>query len=258
MPDRGLQRRWRVRRPVRDAGVRTAARSGTDNPAVPSQPSSAPDPVGPPARRRAAFRLDIAALFGFLVVFGLVRARRTEAFDLALTLRVQGRRSPAVGRLMAAVSWPGFPPQSRLIPPALAGALLLQGRRLEAAAQGAAWGTALLSTAVKEVTRRDRPLPPNVRVAVARLGGSSFPSGHVLTYVGVYGFAAHLANGLVGPRGLRAMAIAPFVALVALVGPSRIYQGHHWPTDVLASYLLGLAYLLGLTAVYDRLKRDGR
>jgi undecaprenyl-diphosphatase len=221
-------------------------------------PAAPDDPPGATARRRAAFRLDLAALAGFLVVFGLVRARRTEAFDLALTLRVQGRRSRAFDRLMTAVSWPGFPPQSRLIPPALAAALLLRGRRLEAATQAAAWGTALLSTAVKEVTRRERPLPPEVRVAVARLGGSSFPSGHVLTYVGVYGFAAHLANGLVGPRSVRAALVAPFVGLVALVGPSRIYQGHHWPTDVLASYLLGLAYLLGLTAVYDRWKRDDR
>jgi undecaprenyl-diphosphatase len=216
------------------------------------------DPIGAPARRRAAFRLDVAALLSFLVVFGLVRARRTEAFDLAITLRLQGRQSASFDRLMTAVSWPGFPPQSRLSPPALAAALFLRGRRLEAAAQGAAWGTAVVSTAVKEVTRRERPVPPNVRVVVATLGGSSFPSGHVLTYVGVYGFAAHLANGLVGQRVLRAILLAPSVGLVALIGPSRIYQGHHWPTDVLASYLLGLAYLLGLTAIYDRRKRTGR
>jgi undecaprenyl-diphosphatase len=222
---------------------------------VSDAPSTPADPRGAPARRRAALRLDLLAFCGFLAVFGAVRARRTQAFDLAITLRVQGRQSPAFGGLMRAVSWPGFPPQSRLIPPAIAAALLARGRREEAAFQAAAWGTALLSTAVKEVTQRERPLPPDVKVVVANLGGSSFPSGHVLTYVGVYGFAAHLANTLIASPAARAAIVAPPLGLVALVGPSRIYQGHHWPTDVLASYLLGLAYLLGLTALYDRRKR---
>jgi membrane-associated phospholipid phosphatase len=38
------------------------------------------------------------------------------------------------------------------------------------------------------------------------------------------------------------------------VGPSRIYQGHHWPTDVTASYFLGTSYLVALTALYRRVK----
>jgi len=40
--------------------------------------------------------------------------------------------------------------------------------------------------------------------------------------------------------------------LIVLVGPSRIQQGHHWPTDVSASYLLGLAYVLALAVLYER------
>jgi len=40
----------------------------------------------------------------------------------------------------------------------------------------------------------------------------------------------------------------------ALVGPSRMYLGHHWLTDVTASYLLGTSYVLGLTALYRRVK----
>ena len=38
----------------------------------------------------------------------------------SVALQIQGRRSPAFARLMSAASWPGFPPQSRVIPPALA------------------------------------------------------------------------------------------------------------------------------------------
>ena len=55
--------------------------------------------------------------------------------------------------------------------------------------------------------------------------------------------------------------MAALLALLALVGPSRIYQGHHWPTDVTASYLLGTSYLVGLTALYRWARqrhREGR
>jgi membrane-associated phospholipid phosphatase len=44
---------------------------------------------------------------------------------------------------------------------------------------------------------------------------------------------------------------------VALVGPSRVYQGHHWFSDVSASYLLGLSYLIGLTRLYRTWKARG-
>jgi membrane-associated phospholipid phosphatase len=70
----------------------------------------------------------------------------------------------------------------------------------------------------------------------------------------VYGFLAWLAWTLVRDQGLRVGATATLLLLVALVGPSRVYQGHHWPTDVTASYLLGTAYLIVLIATYERLK----
>lgn len=60
---------------------------------------------------------------------------------------------------------------------------------------------------------------------------------------------------MIRPRWFRGLVVIPLVGLVTLIGPSRIYLGHHWPTDVLASYLLGIASLLGLTTIYGRLKR---
>jgi membrane-associated phospholipid phosphatase len=217
-----------------------------------TQPAEAP---GAARRRRSVLRIDLLALAAFGLVFAAVRLNRTAAFDVAIALRIQGRRRRTLGRVMTAISWPGFPPQSRMIPPAMIAGLWRRRLRLEAAFQAAAWATALFSTALKGVTQRPRPLAPQVRVAVAQLGGSSFPSGHVLTYVGVYGFAAHLANGLIRPAAVRRAVVGGLVGLVAAIGPSRIYQGHHWPTDVLASYFLGISYLVGLAALYDRLKR---
>jgi undecaprenyl-diphosphatase len=53
---------------------------------------------------------------------------------------------------------------------------------------------------------------------------------------------------------MRRAAVTFLVGLIALVGPSRIYLGHHWFTDVMASYLLGVSYLLGLMSLYRRVK----
>ncbi len=156
---------------------------------------------------------------------------------------------------MRGVSWPGFPPQSRVIPAAITASLLVARLPLEALFMVGAWGTALVASAVKAVMRRPRPVAGvDLRVVTAPLGGSSFPSGHTITYVGVYGFLAFLAHTLLRPAGWRRAIVAALVGLVGLVGPSRIHQGHHWFTDVTASYLLGVAYLIGLSGLYRRVK----
>ena len=200
--------------------------------------------------RLTAERL-IGLLLGlFAALFVAVRSNRTAAFDLAVTLKLQERRTPAVDELLRVVSWPGFPPQSRVIPPAIIAAWWLAGRRRAAAFQAMAWGGAALSTGIKAAIRRPRPMPPQVQVVVAPLGGTSFPSGHVLTYVGFYGFLGFLLGDNLADGATRRASIVGTTALVALVGPSRIGQGHHWATDVVASYLLGLAYLLVLIQLY--------
>ena len=205
-------------------------------------------------RARAGQIAAFGALGAFAALFGVVKAKRTAAIDVAITLKLQERRFSWTGKLMSVVSWPGFPPQSRVIPPMIIGSLWGLGFRLEAVFQTLAWGTGLLSTVLKGFMRRPRPLPEQVRVVVAPLGGSSFPSGHVLTYVGTYGFLAYLMYTLIRPPALRAAIAGPLTALVALVGPSRIYQGHHWATDVLASYLVGTSYVIALTGLYRRFK----
>jgi undecaprenyl-diphosphatase len=213
-------------------------------------------PAPRPARDRArsGYLAAVAAFVGFLGVFAAVKARRSEPIDLAITLRVQARRHASLAWAMEAVSWPGFPPQSRVIPPLLMVGLLALNLRVEALFQLLAWGTAGISEALKRVIRRPRPLPEQVRVVVAPLGGTSFPSGHVITYVGTYGFLAFLVHSLVRLSPLRRLVVGGLVLMLAAVGPSRIYQGHHWPTDVAASYLLGTSYLIGLVAIYRRVR----
>jgi len=67
--------------------------------------------------------------------------------------------------------------------------------------------------------RRPRPVAGvDIRVITAPLGGSSFPSGHTITYVGIYGFLAYLArSGYAVPPALLARDVTtPIAASPAL------------------------------------------
>lgn len=207
-------------------------------------------------RGRTGVAVVGVALTTFAALYGIVRKNRSAAADAAITLRMQRQNHPMFDRLMRGVSWPGFPPQSRLLPPVIALAIALLGYPLEAMFQLLGWGTGGISFLVKRSMRRARPSAneTRIRVVAANIGGSSFPSGHVLNYIGVYGFLAYLVHTWVRPAGLRRVVRGALLALIGLVGPSRVYLGHHWFTDVLASYLLGTSYLIVLITVYRKAK----
>ena len=195
---------------------------------------------------------------GFAVLAAAIRWKQVDAIDREIMVRLQAIRHPWLERAMAFVSWFGFPPQSRVLPLIYAAILWIARFRLEAVFQLAAWGTALLSTIIKSFMRRPRPVAGrDIRVVAAPLGGTSFPSGHVLTYVGVYGWMAIMADRLIRPPVPRRLVVGALTTLIAAVGPSRVHLGHHWPTDVAASYLLGSSYLAALLVAYRRLRSRG-
>jgi membrane-associated phospholipid phosphatase len=202
--------------------------------------------------------LLVLAGVAFAGIAAAVRSGRSKRTDLRATLAIQRVKHPVFSRLMLLVSWPGFPPQSRIIPGVLALGWWVRGYRLEAVFQMLAWGTGVVSHVFKTWMRRPRPDKSEVAVVIARVGGTSFPSGHVLNYLGIYGFEVYmlLRNKPLTPA--KRVTAAALTGLIALVGASRMFLGHHWLTDVSASYLLGTGYLYGLTRLYERFRRRAR
>lgn len=86
-----------------------------------------------------------------------------------------------------------------------------------------------------------RPRPPHPWLSSA--GGFSFPSGHSLITLSVYGFLAYLAVRNSGNSRRRIPAALCLLAIAFLVGISRIYLGVHFPSDVLAGWAVAAAWL---------------
>ena len=193
-----------------------------------------------------------AGLFGVLTI-NVVRDAYFD-WDIAFMSAMQANRPAWLDTLAHAVAWVGFPPQSNLIIGGLVLLLVVLGLRWEALCTAiAATVTAVVWFQITPLINRPRPSDDLVPVG-SSIPLGSFPSGHVLTYVGVYGFMAVVAHGVIANPQVRWPVSVGLVGLVGLVGPSRIYLGHHWPTDVAASYTQGLAYLVALLAIYQRVK----
>ena len=98
-------------------------------------------------------------------------------------------------------------------------------------------GGALLNSALKAIFHRTRPLS----AAEFRLTSWSFPSGHAMDSLIVYGlFAFWLVRRL--PERRHAIIIAA-VVLVGAIGFARIYLGVHYVSDVVAGYCAGAVWL---------------
>lgn len=206
------------------------------------------------ARRRASPFLGIAlaAFATFLVLLLAVRANPRMERDVVTTLRVQRLHHPLLTRAMRAVSWLGFRPQSLLLPGIAVAGTWLIGFRREARYLLAAWLGSFASWTTKRLVQRPRPSGPGILVQRATLRDSSFPSGHTLHYTAFWGFFAYLCYTEIRDRWLRWLPVGTIGSLVSLVGVSRIYLGHHWLTDVLAAYCLGLGYLASLIGLHRR------
>ena len=106
---------------------------------------------------------------------------------------------------------------------------------------------------LKEQLQRPRP---SVDHALVTARGASFPSGHAFVAFAFFGYIAWL--GFRHATGaMRAVVRTSFIIIATAVGLSRIYLGVHWPSDVLASYLLGGAWLATLFFVIPLIEQTG-
>jgi undecaprenyl-diphosphatase len=136
----------------------------------------------------------------------------------------------------------GGPTVLGLVVIAVTGYLLIHGLyRTGAFVFVASSGGWFLNWALKRAFERPRPdVVPHLREVLS----SSFPSGHALTSAVVYLTLGTLLMRLAQGRLAKVYCIAVAMLATLLVGSSRVFLGVHYPTDVLAGWLIGMTWAL--------------
>ncbi|OIQ86234.1 calcium-transporting ATPase 1 [mine drainage metagenome] len=163
-----------------------------------------------------------------------------QVFHLA-----QALRGPTTDHLMVVITELGD--AAVLLPLIVAALAWFAARRLWLSAAywvGAVGVAQLLALVIKFALHRPRPMP-----LYAGAEAFSFPSGHAVMSAVVYGLLAWLLLRRASPYWQR-MGGAAAMALVLLIGLSRVYLGAHWLSDVLGGLAFGVAWVALVAMAY--------
>lgn len=243
--------------PSKDSGVKTDGPSSQEQPiqkvanaasqAVRSE--SAPAPV----RRYRAIMFQtglVITAVAFAILAYLVKFTPSFQVDLTITQTIQRINIPFFGFVMDLISWIGFGPQVFIITVLIGLVVYGLGLHWEAVMVVlAAVLSSSINVLVKDLVQRPRPTAALVNV-FSSLSSYSFPSGHVMYFLGVFGFLMFLTFSLLKPSLKRSVILIFFGILIVLIGISRVYMGQHWASDVLGSYLLGSLTLVAIIQIY--------
>ncbi len=196
-------------------------------------------------------RILILVYSGVVLIFGVlawwVHLNPVLPIDIFITQEFQEKQQPALKGLMLFVSAPGsFPFVLTTLIVLTAVAFWILRMRLEASILIVnSIVSGILNVLIKTLVGRPRPTANLVDIFQVA-SGLSFPSGHVMSYVAFWGLLFSFGIILFNRRRWWHFVLLVICAFfVVMVGPSRIYLGDHWASDVLGAYMIG-GVLLGI------------
>lgn len=174
-------------------------------------------------------------------------------FDIVITRQIQLITLPWFNYLMLLMTDIGYVIPGTLLVGAASLLLILFKKVADAALLiFSAAGAVLTSLIFKVLISRPRPDPDLIYQAAQYQVQDSFPSGHVLFFMGFAGFLLYLSWIYLPKNLMRSLVVTFWGILLVLMGLSRIYLGAHWFSDTLGAYLIGGVWLLGI--IYLRKK----
>jgi len=208
-----------------------------------------PRPLSEQQRRGRHFLAVYVALVSlatviFVALAVLVRTEDVIAnFDAPIAIAIQSIQLPVVSWVLVHMSDLGFSPYDVICVIVIGGTLFALRLRLEAVVVIASTLIAgELGTLAKDLVQRARPTSNFVHIA-AHLADFSFPSGHVIFATVLFGTTMWVVWVTWESSPVRNLALAFLAVPILLMGPSRVYLGEHWPTDVLGAYCLGAIWV---------------
>ena len=195
---------------------------------------------------RAIVAVVSLALFVWL---GLaIRAGDTLPQDQKIRSVVREFEPAPLTAVMRALTWIGEPGMAAVLVAVAVLAFWLKGHRQEAVLMLITLlGAFVIEVTCKQVFHRARPQP---FFAIHKPKSYSFPSGHALYAICLYGMLAVLGARLARTAARKVAIWTASVLMIAGIGFSRIYLGVHYPSDVLGAYLAGLGWVAGVRICY--------
>ncbi len=111
-------------------------------------------------------------------------------------------------------------------------------------------GITLINQMLKFIFKRERP----TGYRLIEMSGYSFPSGHAMASLAFYGLLIYIIKRLIKNKYLKILLITINIAIIILIGVSRIYLGVHYLSDVLTGYSISIIYLLITTKLLNKYK----
>jgi membrane protein DedA with SNARE-associated domain/membrane-associated phospholipid phosphatase len=200
-------------------------------------------------RETAIVLFNLALIALFVRLSYAIHNNRDPHFDEQVMLLIHDHSRPWLDRTMRLVTHGGDATIVIILTLALAWFFFkhYQRRREAVTILLAMVSGFALNNIFKLAFQRERP---DLWELIARPQTYSFPSGHAMVSMAVYGSAAYLLE-VAFPRyrwGFRILA----AALILLIGASRVYLGVHWPSDVLAGFAAGLVIVFAAAYWHSR------
>ena len=190
--------------------------------------------------RAAGLLLAALALWLFSTIAEEILERESFTFDKEILLTLRKLQSPLLDQVMLGLTFLGDSFVLLMICLGLGIWLLYRGERSRATVLViAAIGVVILNNLLKIFFGRARPI---LWERVVDVGQYSFPSGHAMISLVIFGMIGYLLTSKF-PQW-RGWIISLTIILVIGIGLSRLYLGVHWPTDILAGYAAGLVWLV--------------
>ncbi len=190
--------------------------------------------------------LYVLALSGLGWLSWEIWEKETFFFDTALLMRLHHGASPLFNQLMLDITQLGNPVGAVGTAVIILGWLLWRQQFLEFGFFAiASLGAVLLDKGLKLIFTRPRP---TLWESLIQETSYSFPSGHALGSMVLYGSLAYL---LARSHPSRSPLIYGTAAvMIILIGLSRLYLGVHYPTDIIAGYIIGFLWLRICIAIF--------
>jgi membrane-associated phospholipid phosphatase len=168
-----------------------------------------------------------------------VLERESFAFDKSILLWIHSYANPSLDNLMLFITQLGNPTVVVILAGVTILTLLWRRYRLEAMIFVlTCLGAFILNTGLKLFFSKVRPQLWKQLIVETSY---SFPSGHALGSMVLYGSIAYLLANHYHKYSKIIYFIA--VILIGTIGLSRLYLGVHWPTDIIAGYGVGFLWL---------------